>query len=183
MTRLAALRVPFVALSLLLASWVAQASWPLQDIVEFEGQARPVQFRADLTEAQRDASDLRMKGSPQLAALQRSLSQHWCYLVGRWSVVGDKLYFLHAFGCGPKEYGVEQLYPGQRAPMLADWVNAEIELHDGDLLCEYRFALQIHRTHLILTIRKGIVTAIERRDMRNHPWVPPPGNKDRTCLG
>jgi hypothetical protein len=187
MTRLAALRAPAIALVFLFASWAAQATASLAHVVEFEGHARPVHLRFDLTDAQRDASRLRMMSSPQLVALQRRESQSFCsagsYLVGRWRIEGNQLYFLHAFGCGPAEHPVERLYPGQRAPLKADWVDAEIELHDGELLCEQPYVRQVHRTHLILTISKGIVTGIERRDMRDHPWVPPPSSKDRWCLG
>lgn len=186
MTRLATLRAVSVAFALLLSSWAAHATWMLQHIIEFEGQARQEHLRFERTPDEHDATQLRMKPSRPLAALKQQHALMDCsaggWLVGRWRIVGRQLYFLRAFGCGPEEYPVDRLYPGQQGPLRADWVDAEVELHDGELLCEQPYVRQIHRTHLILTLRKGIVTSIERRDMRQHPAVPPASSADRWCL-
>lgn len=161
----------------------AQATWPLLDLVEFEGEAREVHWQPDLPEQDWEKSRLWLKKSRELAAAQSKLS--YCsagaYLVGRWRIAQGRLYLLHAFSCG-QTFELASLYPGKTAPLFADWVDADIELHDGPLLCSILYLLEIHRTHIHLSIRQGKVIDIRRLDMRSDSRVPPGEAKDRSCL-
>lgn len=168
----------FVAVSLLIAT-SASASMALADLVEFEGETLRVHYRADQL-------SLPLPRSPALNQVRKELPVGCSagdYLVGRWRIQNGRLLLLAVFGCGEHEYPVSSLYPKRSSPLLADWVDEDLELPMGELLCHVPYAFELRRTLLKLKIRSGKVEHVERFDMREDPRVPPKSNSDRHCLG
>lgn len=88
-------------------------------------------------------------GLPSFMAL--STANHRGY-VAVWSVVSSSLFIVSLSGCVPRDNrnGLELVFPGAQAPVLADWYSGELRLLSGRVI-EH----PIYERETVLTVEKG----------------------------
>lgn len=95
--------------------------------------------------------------------------------IGSWRIYDDWL-CLNAIvaewsGNGEK-VSIEQLFGGQKPPIIADWFTGDLMIQQGKVLSDGHRAYPVYERDLIISIKAGLVTARRIQENGTAPdWV------------
>jgi hypothetical protein len=158
-------RLFVLSLTLLLITTPAWSTRPLIDRIEFEGGEHeffPVgKPWLDYPENDKTSEIHRAQQCSAIGGLRAT-----------WLFKDDQLWLTGFFSCG-KKYTLPEIYPNEQSAIHATWINAQIAVEHGRVLCVSTGVGPIIRQKTTwLTFKSGILTQRRLTDNGNDPAMP-----------